>query len=89
MEIKALREKIDMLDGEIQRLLCERFEVVKKIGEEKKKLGCSKPSTHEWSMNRARLEDGAEQKGGKSKRQGLLCFLRSRLLTPNRVARVY
>ena len=31
MEIKALREKIDMLDGEIQRLLCERFEVVKKI----------------------------------------------------------
>lgn len=38
MEIKALREKIDMLDGEIQRLLCERFEVVKKIGEEKKKL---------------------------------------------------
>ena len=42
-------------------------------------------------MKRAWLEDGAVQKGGKSKRHGLLWFLRSRLLTPNRVAvaRVY
>ena len=41
MEIKDLREKIDVIDGEIQKLLCERFEIVKKIGEEKRKAGVS------------------------------------------------
>lgn len=43
----------------------------------KKNSGCSKRS-HEWSMNR----EGRARKGVGSKRHGLLCFLRSRLLTP-------
>ena len=34
-----MRDKIDILDNEIQRLLCERFQLVKKIGDEKKRLG--------------------------------------------------
>ena len=39
MEIDELRKEIDRLDGEIVPLLLARFEVVRKIGEEKKKTG--------------------------------------------------
>ncbi len=37
-EIKKFREKIDIIDKKIIRLLEKRFEIVKKIGVSKKKL---------------------------------------------------
>jgi len=38
-ELDKLRQEIDRVDGAIVPLLLERFEIVRRIGEEKKKAG--------------------------------------------------
>lgn len=58
--IEDLRLTIDGVDGEILRLLAERMELVKKIGERKKELGMNALQLERWSkLVEDRLQKGS------------------------------
>lgn len=44
VELKKLREQIDEIDNDIVKLFTKRFNIVKKIGKEKEKLGLKVPN---------------------------------------------
>ncbi len=57
-ELKSLRNQIDNLDAEVLKLLIKRFEIIKKIGNYKKKhnLPVLQKSRTESIINKVKLE---------------------------------
>jgi len=63
MDLETLRKSIDRIDGEIVSLLAERYAVVKKIGEEKKRLGLPARVPEREAALLAKLKEQSRQTG--------------------------